>query len=272
MCVLGGRTSQGRAETSSDSDSASARAPLRVSRAERRSIGMRRGRSDSSTSRPEPVTRRMRKNDTKEDSADFTTVIGTVSGRIFDRAVPKRRASASRCASARASAAKIDRLCTAFFRHRSRWGFGLVDHARRDLDFADADTVEPPQQARQHRALSRAIGEQVDRMDRAALPNAVDAADALFEPNRIPRQLEVDDQPAVALEIESFRAGIGCDHDVGCAAGKVVHRLPPLLRRLAAVKRCDRAMGLNRGANRVQRVAVFGEYDERLADAPDDPW
>ena len=31
------------------------------------------------------------------------TVIGTVSGRIYDRAAPKRRACASRCASARAS-------------------------------------------------------------------------------------------------------------------------------------------------------------------------
>ena len=65
----------------------------------------------------------------------------------------------------------------------------------------------------QHGALRCAVGKQVDRVHRPRLADAIDPADALLEADRIPRQLEVDDEPAVALEIQPFRAGIGREQE-----------------------------------------------------------
>ena len=56
-----------------------------------------------------------------------------------------------------------------------------------------------------------------DRVHGAALPEAIDAADALLEPQRIPRQLDIDDQPAAMMQVEAFAGGIGRDEHVDAA-------------------------------------------------------
>ena len=42
-----------------------------------------------------------------------------------------------------------------------------------------------------------------------ALADAVDAADALLEPHRVPRQFKIDDEPAGVMQIEPFAGGVG---------------------------------------------------------------
>ena len=41
-------------------------------------------------------------------------------------------------------------------------------------------------------------------MHRRCLSDAIDAADALFEPHRIPGQLEIHDRPAGVVQIQAF--------------------------------------------------------------------
>src|SRR6185503_15573910 len=57
--------------------------------------------------------------------------------------------------------------------------------------------------------LAGVCGNQVERVHRARLTDAVDAADALLEPHRIPRQLEVDDQAASPMQVEPLRSRVG---------------------------------------------------------------
>ncbi len=55
----------------------------------------------------------------------------------------------------------------------------------------------------------------------------IDPADTLFEPDRVPRQLEVHDQAAARLQVESVRRGVGGQQHVGAAARECVHRVGP---------------------------------------------
>ena len=64
---------------------------------------------------------------------------------------------------------------------------------------------------------------QVDGVHRACLADAIDPADALLEANRIPRELEIDDEPACALKVQALRARIGSDHHIGGAVREGVH-------------------------------------------------
>jgi hypothetical protein len=47
----------------------------------------------------------------------------------------------------------------------------------------------------------------------AALTDSIDATCALFEPNGVPWQLEVDHEPAALMKIQSLAAGVGGDED-----------------------------------------------------------
>ena len=48
---------------------------------------------------------------------------------------------------------------------------------------------------------------------RRRLQLAVDAAVALFEPRRIPGQIDVDEVVAAHLEVDAFARGVGADQD-----------------------------------------------------------
>ena len=59
-------------------------------------------------------------------------------------------------------------------------------------------------------------------MNGAVLADSVDAADALLEPHRIPRELKIDQQPAAAMQVQAFGAGIGGEQERAPAAHEVV--------------------------------------------------
>ena len=118
-----------------------------------------------------------------------------------------------------------------------RGSAALVDDAGGDLDFAHANARRAGGAAREHRASAVSVGKQIDRVDRPRLADAIDPADALLEANRIPRQLEIDDEPAAALKVQAFGARIGGEQEVGRAARERVDGLAPFLRRLSAVRR-----------------------------------
>ena len=62
---------------------------------------------------------------------------------------------------------------------------------------------------RQNAGLAGAVGDQVKGVDPAALADAVHAPDALLEPHRVPRQLEVDHQPAGVMQVQAFGGRVG---------------------------------------------------------------
>ena len=66
----------------------------------------------------------------------------------------------------------------------------------------------------EHGAFDRVRVKQPDRMYGASLSKAIDTANALFESQRIPRQLDIDDQPAAMMQVQSFAGRIGRDEDV----------------------------------------------------------
>src|SRR4051812_49419157 len=96
-----------------------------------------------------------------------------------------------------------------------------------------------------------------DRVDGSLLPEPVDAADALLEAQRIPRQLEIDHQPAAMMEAEAFARGIcGREHIEGAGVERI-NVAASLIERHAAVNRShsmDRAQRIDDGS---ESVAVF---------------
>ena len=77
--------------------------------------------------------------------------------------------------------------------------------------------------------------EQPDRVHRPPLAEPIDAADALLEPQRIPRQLDIDDEPAAVMQVQALAGGIGRDEHVDAAVVERVDGRAPLVRRQAAV-------------------------------------
>ena len=120
-------------------------------------------------------------------------------------------------------------------------------------------------QARDDRFLTRAARDKVQRVHRARLPYPIDAAHALFEPQRRPRKLQVDDQTAARVQIQPFARRIGREQHSGSAVRECARGAPPLQRRHAAVHRHDR---YRQPPDEVaQRVAVLGEDQDGLPDA-----
>ena len=62
-------------------------------------------------------------------------------------------------------------------------------------------------------AFARVGGAQVPEVADLGLADAVDAAEPLFEPVRVPRQVVVDHQMRAALKVDAFAGGIVGDHD-----------------------------------------------------------
>jgi hypothetical protein len=70
------------------------------------------------------------------------------------------------------------------------------------------------------------------------LPDAVDAADALLDLHRIPRQIVID-QEIGSLEIEPLGRGVGADQDVDLTTDEPVLDLVPFDADPVARRRID---------------------------------
>ncbi len=118
-------------------------------------------------------------------------------------------------------------------------------------------------------ALARLLGDEVPQVADLGLADAVDAAEALLDAVRVPRQVVVDHQVR-ALEVDALAGGVrGEQHLHLRVVPERLLRLQPLLAAHAAV---DDDHGLWPAEQRgdallevVQRVAVLGEDDQLLA-------
>src|SRR5436190_7302641 len=95
----------------------------------------------------------------------------------------------------------------------------------------------------EHALLDRARMKQSDRVNDLLLPDPIDTADALLEPQRIPWQLDIDDQPALMMKIQSFAGGIGGGEHVEVAIVERVNRRSTHIGRHAAMNGADAAAG-----------------------------
>ena len=148
----------------------------------------------------------------------------------------------------------------------------VIENLQCDVRFG-ADPLDAPHQSGQHPAFRRPRGIEMDGMNGSCLAEAVHAPDALFEADRIPRQLEVDDQPAVALKVQALGPRVGGEEQIGAAGREGLDREAAFVTTQATVKQ-DRAPETADGRVRLephQRVAVFGKHDERLAHASQQP-
>ena len=119
-------------------------------------------------------------------------------------------------------------------------------------------------------AFPRFLGDQIPQVAHLGLADAVDSAESLFQPIRIPGQIVVHHQVR-ALEIDAFAGGVGGEQDLN-----VLVLLERFLR-LASAPRgpCRRgsvtsasarpSSERNRSLEVVQRVAMLGEDDQLAA-------
>ena len=70
--------------------------------------------------------------------------------------------------------------------------------------------------------LARASRDEVERVHGPSLTDTVDAADALFESNRVPRQFQGDDHATRAVKVEPFAGGISGQENACSPAVEVV--------------------------------------------------
>ena len=61
----------------------------------------------------------------------------------------------------------------------------------------------------EHSRLAGVPGDEMDGVNRADLADAIDAADSLLEPHRIPRQLEIHDEPAAVMQVQPLASRVG---------------------------------------------------------------
>jgi hypothetical protein len=124
---------------------------------------------------------------------------------------------------------------------------------------------DPGAQPREDSRLPGAARNQVNGVDDPLLPDPIDAADALLEPHRVPRQLEVHDEAASAMEVQPLGRGVGGEQDAARQALERVEHGRTLLAPEPAMQ--DHQGGAERGISRQplaqmhQRVAILGEDD-----------
>ena len=88
---------------------------------------------------------------------------------------------------------------------------GLEHFAKNVIDLAAerlSCRLQLLQQPLVHRALARLTRDQVPQVAHLRLPDAVDTAEALFQPVGVPRQVIVDHQMRAALQVDPFAGGI----------------------------------------------------------------
>ena len=99
-----------------------------------------------------------------------------------------------------------------------------------------AHVVQLPEQAVHDLALAGVLGHEVEDHRLLLLAVAVDAAHALFQPVRIPRDVVVDHQRA-ELKVDAFARGFGGHQDRGPPLEELALGVDPFFQRHAAVDR-----------------------------------
>ena len=104
------------------------------------------------------------------------------------------------------------------------------------------------------------------RRQTSSLADAVDAAEALLDAVRVPRQVVVDHQVR-GLEVQALAGGVGGEQDLAVRVlGELLGDLAALAAAHAAVDRLDRLGPAEQRADParevVERVAVLGEDDQ----------
>jgi hypothetical protein len=98
-----------------------------------------------------------------------------------------------------------------------------------------------------------------------ALTYPVDSADALLQTNRIPRQLEVDDDATAMLKVEAFSSRVRREEDRSSSSAEVVEGRAPIASRQPAMQ--GARLGGELIAQMEQRVAKLGKDDDWLFDS-----
>ncbi len=109
----------------------------------------------------------------------------------------------------------------------------------------------------------------MDRVYDTRLANAIDTADSLLEPRRIPRQLEIDDPSAAMVQVQPFASRIGRQKNPTPAVGEIVDRRTAFVAREASVQHHHRLTKSQ--AEMQQGIAEFREDHDWLGDASEQP-
>src|ERR1041384_8023055 len=100
-------------------------------------------------------------------------------------------------------------------------------------------------------------------MHAATLSKSIDAADALLQARRRPRQLEVHDKAASMMEIEPFACGVGRQEHNRLARRESAEDIVAFACAEPAME-LERCNGGELSGRMVKRVAVLGEDKDRL--------
>jgi hypothetical protein len=112
-------------------------------------------------------------------------------------------------------------------------------------------------QRAEHRRLARRVRNEMKRVHRPALSDAIDAADSLLESHRVPWQLEVDDDTTRALQVQAFTRSVRGEQHGRAAIEKRRERGPSCIACEAAVE--NGAVDVEQPAQVEERVAILGE-------------
>src|SRR5206468_12670735 len=82
------------------------------------------------------------------------------------------------------------------------WNGDIVARARKTLP----ESIQDP-------LLAGIARDEMKDVDSAVLADAVHSPDALFQPHRVPGQLQIDHDPALLVKIQPLAGGVGCEQD-----------------------------------------------------------
>ena len=108
----------------------------------------------------------------------------------------------------------------------------------------------------------------MDGVDAPRLTQTIHATDPLFEPCRVPGQLQVDHEAASQVKVQSLTAGVGGDENgMNCSSERLDDR-PPCLTIEAAMEDRNAAEA---AAQIERRIAVLSEDEDGFFDAAEQP-
>jgi hypothetical protein len=110
----------------------------------------------------------------------------------------------------------------------------------------------------------------VNRVHPPGLADPIDSAGSLLQPERRPRQLEVYDEAASMVKIETLAGGVGREQQPHRTGGELSQGVRSLSRRQATVKTHERD-ARQRRRDVLERVAVFRKHDCRFSGSGNEP-
>ena len=114
---------------------------------------------------------------------------------------------------------------------------GVAEHVVDLVAVHAALLLDLLEQPLEHLAFAGLVGDEVPQVARLLLADAVDAAEALLDPVRVPRQVVVDHQVG-DLQVDALAGGVGGDEDLhGRVDAEPVLDLSPVVALDAAVDR-----------------------------------